>query len=139
MDHAEAHGTLAHPEHRQGDVVLGDGARLFTCTKNVLDGSRTSMLLVKGLFRLDVLGRGEDFTISLRNISGGELEGGPSKTMQHRVATSFEGAEQHVSEFSFAPPSGPVGSVRVTISRPAQRGERFPCTAVAIVQRRAEA
>jgi len=135
-DHAEAHGALAHREHRQGDVQLADGSRLFTCTKNLLDGSRTSMLLVRGLFRLDVEGRGEDFRISVRNLTQQPMLGGP-EAITNRITASFEGDEHHISEFEMRPTAGPVGSVRVTITRPADRGERFPCTAMAIVQRRA--
>ena len=136
-DHAEAHGALAHREHRQGDVELADGSRLFTCTKNVIDGSRTSMLLVRGLFRLDVEGRDQDFRIAVRNLTQQPMQGGP-EAMTHRVTTTFEGYEQHISEFEMRPTGGPVGSVRVTIARPADRdGERFTCTAMAIVQRAA--
>src|SRR5687767_1383083 len=132
-----AHAYRFHPDHRQGDIVLADGARLFTCTKNVIDGSRTPMLLVEGLFRLDVEGSGDDVRLFLRNISGAQLSGGP-EAATHRRTRSFSGVEQVVTEFPIVPSGGPVGEVRVSITRPAaDRGERFPCTAIAIVTRRA--
>ena len=135
MDHLHDHPI--HPEHRQGDVPLGDG-RLFTCTKRLRDGHRTSMLFVGGLFRVDVTGRGDEVEIRMRNLSGKPISGGVEETIEHTRALAFDGTEQIVSRFVFQPLEGPVGEVRVTIVRPAgDRGDRFPCTAMATVQRRA--
>jgi hypothetical protein len=137
MAEPHVHDFRLHPEHRQGDIVLGDGARVFTCTKQLREGARTAMLLVPGLLRVDVTGRGDEFEIRTRNLTGGALSSDLGETVTHRRASSFEGVEQVVSEFSFAPAAGPVGQVRVSITRPAaDRGERFPCTAIAIVSRR---
>jgi hypothetical protein len=135
MNHADAHGTLAHSEHRQGDVALADGSRLFSCTKILRQSTRTSMLLVKGLGRIDVVSEGEAFTVLLRPL-GTELRGGP-ETMHNRPAKSIEGRDEVVSDFWFEPTEGPVGRVSVSVTRPRERGERFPCTLIAVVPRRA--
>lgn len=135
MDHLHEHPI--HPEHRQGDIPLGDG-RLFTCTKRLREGHRTSMLFVAGLFRVDVTGRGEEVEIRMRNLSGKPIAGGVEETMQHSRAQAYDGTEIVMSVFTFEPLEGPVGNVRVTIVRPLRdRGERFACTAIATVQRRA--
>jgi hypothetical protein len=126
-----------HPEHRQGDIVLADGSRLFTCTKNLRDGSRTPMLLLPGLFRVDVEGDGDVVRILMRDFTAGKLRGGPSDAA-HATSQSFDGTEQVVSQFTVEPADGPVGAVRVMVTRPAaDRGERFPCTVIGLMTRRA--
>jgi hypothetical protein len=133
MDHT--HEYTLSSRHGQGDLTLSDGSRLFTCTKQVLNGSRTAMLLIPKLLRIDVLSDGDSMNVLMRSFSSDPLTGGPD-AMQHRRAQTFEGADQIVSEFVVEPTAGPVGSVDVMIGFPGERGERFTCTLAATMRRR---
>jgi len=133
---AHEHAFVLDPEHRQGDLVLTDGARLVSCTKNVRAGTRTSMLFLRGLMRIDVLASSDEFEIALRPLTSAyTFRGGPPDAT-HRRTQSFEGEDHIVSDFVVDIADSPVAPVRVSISRPAERGERFPVTAVAVVGRR---
>ena len=130
------HEDVLHPEHRQGDLPLADGSRLFTCTKRLRVDARTSVLFVRGLFRLDVIARGDSLELKLRNLSGRPLSGGPAQARTRRVE-SFEGEPQILSEFDLDPDTGLAGKARVSVAYAVDPVDgRVPCTAVAIVTRR---
>jgi hypothetical protein len=136
MDHVHDHPI--HPGHRQGDFP-GSDSRVFTCTKVLRDGHRTSMLFVPNLFRVDVTGRGDEVEIKMRNLSGGAIAGGVQETIQHVRTSAYDGTPQVLSQFRFEPLDGPIGDVVVSILRPAEgRGERFSCSAMATLKRRVE-
>jgi hypothetical protein len=132
---AHDHAFQLSSRHRQGDLVLSDGSRLFTCTKEVLLGSRTPMLLIPQLLRIDVLAEGTNMRVVMRSFTTHPLSGGPDG-MTHRRAKSFDGADQVVTEFVVEPAGGPVGSVDVMIGWPPDLGERFLCTMAATMRRR---
>jgi len=130
------HNHPIHPGHLQGDLPYPDGSRMFFCTKLLRDGHRTAMLYVGELFRLDVTGRGDEVEIRLRNLTGVPISGGVEQTIQHRRTKAWDQSDTVDSYFQFQPLEGAVGEVRFTITRPATRGERFVCTAMAHVKRR---
>lgn len=125
-------GTLGlHPEHRQGETVLPDGARVLTCTKLVREDARTTMLMLPGQFRVDVTSQADSLGIALRVLSGRRHEGGPSG--RRREARAADGTLLVVSEFVFVLDG--LGEVRVTISLPSRdRGIEAPCTAMALIR-----
>ena len=122
-----------HPEHRQGDVLLADGARLFTCTKTLRNEARTAMLLVPYLFRLDVRSHDDSFDIRLRNLSAGRLESTLGRHAE-RAGVAFDGTVLKITEFDATAVDAGVGPIRISVCLPAlQRGYEFPCTALAVV------
>jgi hypothetical protein len=132
---AHTHEYALTSRHGQGDLTLSDGSRLFTCTKQVLSGSRTPMLLIPKLLRIDVLSEGTSMSVLMRSFSSEPLTGGPD-AMQHRRGQMFDGTDQMISEFVVEPAAGPVGSLDVMIGWPIERGERFLCTLAATLRRR---
>src|SRR3712207_1895351 len=85
-----AHAYTVDPEHRQGDIVLADGARLLTCTKRLYEGSRTAMIFLQGLFRLDVEGHADGVRLHVRSLTRAPMDGGP-ETATLRAALTFDG------------------------------------------------
>lgn len=125
--------TLVHPEHRQGDVQLADGARLFTCTKTLRNDARTTMLLVPFLFRLDVRSHDDSFGIKLRNLSGGRLESTLGRHIE-RAAAAYDGSIMKITEFTATAVDAGVGPIALSVCLPAtERVYEFPCTAMAVV------
>jgi hypothetical protein len=115
----------------QGDLVLADGGRLLATTKVLHDGARAAMLLLPGVFRVDVHSHEDSFEILVRNLSGAALDGGLD-AMRHRAATGLDGVAQKVSEFVVTPED--VGPVRVVVTLPASaRTHAYTCTAIALV------
>ena len=126
-----------HPEHRQGDLLLADGARVFTCTKTVQEGARTAMLIVPHLFRLDVRSHADSFDVDVRNIGRASLRSG-LRDRRERLGRAFDGTVMKIIEFAIASGAPGVGPITVTLALPStDRGDAFPCTAMA-VQRTAE-
>jgi hypothetical protein len=78
--------------HRQlaNEIELRDGRRglVLSASKEIEPGARAMLLLAAGLFRLDVLVRGDAMETFVRNLSPGPLQiegdagslGGPSTT-----------------------------------------------------------
>ena len=127
--------TALHPEHRQGDVVLADGARMFTCTKMLHNEARTAMLLVPHLFRLDVRSHDDSFDIKLRNLTKGRLESTLGRHVE-RAAVDFDGNPLKITEFVATAPDVGVGPITISVCLPAvERVYEFPCTAIALIPR----
>jgi hypothetical protein len=125
-----------HPGHRQGDVLLGDGSRMLTCTKHLRRGARTAMLQLPGLMRVDVVAHDDAYAIRLRKLCDQRLVGGLS-TMTRRESATLDGGEQRVSAFHVEPSEGDVRRVDVLVTLPANAvGDEVPCTAVAFVRPR---
>ena len=129
--------TFVHPEHRQGDIELVDGGRLFTCTKTLRNEARAAMLLVPFVFRLDVRSHDDSFDIRLRNLSRGRLE---STLGQHqeRAATAYDGSVMKITEFTATMADLGIGPIAFSVCLPAmERVYEFPCTAMAVIPPRA--
>jgi hypothetical protein len=122
-----------HPEHRQGDVLLADGARLFTCTKTLHNEARAPMLLVPHLFRLDVCSHDDSFEVKLRNLTGGRIESTLGRHVE-RAGVAFDGSPLKITEFTVTAVDAGIGPIVVSVCLPAiARGYEFPCTAMAII------
>jgi hypothetical protein len=129
--------SVLHPAHRQGDVELLDGDRLFTCTKTLWSGARTTMLLVPYLFRLDVRSHDDSFDLRVRNLSPGRLESTLGRHRE-RSARSYDGALMKITDFSVTAVDTGLGPISISVSLPAiERVYDFPCTAIAVVPHRA--
>lgn len=129
--------VAVHPEHRQGDVLLGDGARLFTCTKTLRNEARTAMLVVPHLFRLDVRSHDDSFEVKIRNLGRGRIESNLGRHVE-RGGRAFDGSLIKITEFQATAVEAGVGPIRFTVCLPAiQRVYEFPCTVLAIVPAKA--
>ena len=127
---------VVHPDHRQGDIVLQNGARVLTCTKTLRDGARTAMLHVPGLFRIDVTSHDDSFTIDVRNLSGRPLDSGLDK-MVHHTGRAFDGTPLKVSTLPVTASAIDTDPIEVTVALPANgRNHEFSCTAMAVVPRK---
>lgn len=64
------HGQLAH------EITASDGAPalVISASREIEPGARAALLLADGLFRLDVLVRGDALQAVVRNMSGGPLQ-----------------------------------------------------------------
>ena len=125
-----------HPGHRQGEVVLGDGSRMVTCTKALRRGARTAMLQLPELLRVDVVAHDDAYAVRLRKLCAFRLTGGLA-TMTTRESATLYGGEQRVSAFHVEPSEGPVRRVEVLVTLPANAvGDEVACTAVAFVRPR---